>query len=98
MRNCGDWEVPADLLMDELLKSLASFPNGTGLGWDRLHPKALLRTHPRWLNALLNLLMRCEAEGRWPKVIEMVIICLLPKPDGDFRPIGLLPVLPRIWM
>ena len=42
--------------------------------------------------------MRCEAEGQWPAAIEMVIICLLPKPDGGFRPIGLLPVLPRIWM
>ena len=51
-----------------------------------------------WVHSLLKLLRRCEAAGHWPKVIELVIICLLPKPDGGFRPIGLLPVMPRIWM
>ena len=29
LRTCGDWDVPPDLLMDELLKSLASFPRPT---------------------------------------------------------------------
>ena len=28
----------------------------------------------------------------------MVLIALLPKPEGGFRPIGLLPLLPRLWM
>ena len=98
LRTCGDWDVPPELLLDELLKSLASFPNGTGLGWDRVHPKALLRAHAKWIDSLLKLLMRCEAAGQWPATIELIIICLLPKPDGGFRPIGLLPVLPRIWM
>ena len=27
-----------------------------------------------------------------------MVIVLLPKPDGGFRPIGLLPLLPRVWM
>ena len=30
--------------------------------------------------------------------MALVIIVLLPKPDGGFRPIGLLPFLPRLWM
>ena len=98
LRACDDLDIPAELLMAELVWSLMSFPNGTGLGWDRVHPKALLRADPQWIAALLKLLIRCEATGQWPQVIELVIICLLPKPDGGFRPIGLLPVLPRIWM
>ena len=80
------------------LYALTSFPNATGLGWDKVHPKAMRRANERWLKARLKLLIRCEKEGRWPKTIELVIICLLPKTDGGFRPIGLLPVLPRIWM
>ena len=64
LSTCGDWEVPDELLLDELLKSLASFPNGTGLGWDRVHPKALLRADPKWVHSLLKFLMRCEAAGR----------------------------------
>lgn len=28
----------------------------------------------------------------------MIIVLLLPKADGGFRPIGLLPFLPRLWM
>jgi len=98
LRACDDLDIPAELLMAELVWSLMSFPSGTGLGWDRVHPKALLRADPQWIAALLKLLIRCEATGQWPQVIELVIICLLPKPDGGFRPIGLLPVLPRIWM
>lgn len=27
-----------------------------------------------------------------------IVVVLLPKPDGSFRPIGLLPQLPRVWM
>ena len=27
-----------------------------------------------------------------------VVIALLPTPDGGFRPIGLIPLLPRVWM
>ena len=31
-------------------------------------------------------------------LLDMVVICLLPKPEGGFRPIGLLPWLARVWM
>jgi hypothetical protein len=37
-------------------------------------------------------------EGNWPLAVRLVVIVLLPKLDGGFRPIGLLPLLPRIWM
>jgi hypothetical protein len=47
---------------------------------------------------LINILLACEEEGMWPDAIELVLIALLPKPDGGFGPIGLLPTTPRIWM
>ena len=30
--------------------------------------------------------------------VQLVIVVLLPKLDGGFRPIGLIPALPRLWM
>ena len=50
------------------------------------------------LMALLRLLFVCECQGRWPLAVALVIIALLPKPEGGRRPIGLFPLLPRIWM
>eukprot|EP00973_Karenia_brevis_P061595 8565581-Karenia_brevis.AAC.1 len=90
--------IPPQLQLHELKKTLASFPAGTGLGWDALHPRALLRLSDGLLMALLRLLFVCECRGSWPKAVALVVIVLLAKPDGGRRPIGLLPLLPRIWM
>ena len=46
----------------------------------------------------MDILWQCEKEGVWPEDIDLVLIALLPKRDGDYRPIGLLPTMPRIWM
>jgi hypothetical protein len=50
------------------------------------------------LEAVIALLMRCEREGNWPLAVRLVVVVLLSKSDGGFRPIGLLALLPRIWM
>ena len=36
--------------------------------------------------------------GKWPEAAELVLIALLPKAEGGYRAIGLLPFLPRLWM
>ena len=101
-------EWPPDL-KDELVRlprlhisafrrALASFPDATGLGWDDLHPKALLRLDDTMLAALLRILFLCECRGTWPASTAIAIVALIPKTDGGRRPIGLLPLLPRIWM
>ena len=46
----------------------------------------------------MALLLKCERMGLWPQQVGVVVIVLLPKGDGTFRPIGLLPHLPRVWM
>ena len=72
---------------------------GTITGFpDDLHPRALLRLPDSLLLALLALLAACEHQGRWPRAVAIVIVALLPKPDGGRRPIGLFPWLPRVWM
>ena len=86
------------LCVDEALRACATFPAGTGLGWERLHPRALLRCSREAIVALLRLFMLAELLGRWPATMGIVIIALLPKPDGGRRPIGLFPALVRLWM
>ena len=78
--------------------ALFSFANDTGIGWDGVHPRALLRLPDSELRQWMALLLKCEREGRWPHLVGIVVVVLLPKPDGGFRPIGLLPFLPRVWM
>ena len=86
------------LVEDELLHACSTFPNHTGLGWDRWHPKVLLRLPRSTLQMLVILLAQCEEEGKWPQTMALVLIALLPKGDGEFRTIGLIPTMARIWM
>jgi len=46
----------------------------------------------------VTILLQCEQTGEWPAGVALVLIALLPKTDGGFRPIGLLPSPPRLWM
>ena len=50
------------------------------------------------LRALVLVLLAVEAAGKWPNSVGLVIVCLLSKPDGGWRPIGLMPTLVRLWM
>ena len=96
----GSFEVdqaPPALVLEEFRGACRSFPVGTGLGWDAMHPRALLRLPEKLLEAFVTLITWCERLGRWPQFSQLVVVVLLPKPDGGFRPIGLLPMLARIW-
>ena len=88
----------SELFIEELVDASLTFPNKTGLGWDRWHPKVLSRLSKPVLRLLVDILRQCEKEGVWPEDIDLVLIALLPKGDGDYRPIGLIPTLPRVWM
>ena len=79
-------------------KAAATFPCDTGLGWDKLHPRAIARCSDEAISALVRILVVAERLGLWPVLVGIVIICLLPKPDGGRRPIGLLPSIVRLWM
>ena len=43
-------------------------------------------------------MLEAERSGRWQDGVGLVIIVLIPKGDGTYRPIGLMPWLPRLWM
>jgi len=105
-----DEECPYDAFVDphgspalpplrahDLRTASLSFPAGTGLGADHIAPRALARLSDEALRGLCAILMAAELLGKWPKVAMLVLIMLLPKPDGGRRPIGLFPVIVRIW-
>ena len=75
---CAEME---DMNAGKLRDALRSFPAGTGLGWDDLHPRALLRLPDSTLMALLRILRRCERDGSWPAAAGFVVIALIPKAD-----------------
>ena len=86
------------LVVEELLEASRTLPVETGLGWDLWHPRVIERLSYSTLILLVTILLECEQTGEWPAGVSLVLIALLPKPDGGFRPIGLLPTAPRLWM
>ena len=42
-------------------------------------------------------MQQAETAGDWSEAVGIVMIALLPKTDGGWRPIGLLPTLVRVW-
>ena len=74
-----------------------TFPTELGLGWDAIHPRALLRLSDEVIAALLRILFLCECKGVWPRHSSLVVIALLPKSGWGLRPIGLFPWLPKVW-
>ena len=89
---------PARVDIEQLRQALMSFPSQLGLGWDKIHPRAIARLDDTILEAIVRLMERCEETGQWPQEGSLVIIVLLPKPTGGWRPIGLLAWLPKVWM
>lgn len=83
---------------DEVRAAAKSFPTETGLAADNISPRALLRLSSEALEALAALLNKIEAVGTWTPALDPVLVVLLSKPDGGFRPIGLFPTLVRVWM
>jgi hypothetical protein len=75
-------ELPAEFVVEHLLMAAATFPEATGLGWDNVHPRALMRLTRRLLRPLVTILLAAERLGRWPSSIALVLISLLPKADA----------------
>ena len=57
-----------------------------------------MRLSDQAIRGLCHLLMAAELHGSWPALIRTILVVLIPKADGRRRPIGLLPILIRIWM
>jgi len=64
-----------------LREAALTFTANTGLGWDKLHPRAVLRCPDAAVIVLACILVAAEAAGCWPESVGVTLICLLPKPD-----------------
>ena len=94
----GEVESLPALLPEAIRAAAASFPVGTGLGVDHIPPRALLRLSDESIAALAKILMVMGKRGEWCEALNMVMIVLLAKEGGGFRPIGLFPTIIRVWM
>ena len=75
-----------------------TFPADTGLGKDNISPRVGARLSRGALDALALLFIAFEKIGTCCEVLNLVLIVLLPKTDGDLRPIVLFPNVIRILM
>ena len=98
---------PAHIRVDNCLPTVTvhlardaanTFACNVGLGWDKLHPRAVSRCSDEALLAIIRILILAEMLGAWPACVGITLVCSIPKPDGGRRPIGLLPTLIRWWM
>ena len=89
---------PVALEVAGIRQAAMSFPVHTGLGPDNVAPRAIARLSDRLLEWLVLIFASAERLGSWPAALRLVMIILIPKPDGGRRPIGLFPTLVRIWM
>ena len=74
-----------------------TLPADTGLGADTMAPRAFTRLSDEAIAALAELFAAFEKYGDWPEILDLVLIVLLPKGEGGYRPMGLFPTPIRIW-
>ena len=86
------------MLEDALIQAGLTFPRGLGLGWDGIHPRMLSRVSDFLLRWIACIMVLSERSGNWDPAVGITVIVLLPKGDGTYRPVGLIPWLPKIWM
>ena len=85
------------ITVTRLEQAVKSFPARTGLGWDAVHPRAIARLPHSLKVGLVGIFEDAEQNGRWPVQSDEVVVTLLPKPVGGFRPINLFGMLQRVW-
>ena len=94
----SDCHPPPALVVDTIRSTAMSFPTHTGLGGDNVSPRPFARLSDQLLIWLCLIFAAAEKYGGWPQILHLVMIVLIPKPDGGRRPIGLFPTPIRIWM
>ena len=79
---------PPPLALPAFKDACSTFAAEVGLGWDKLHPRVLLRCSDSVLLLLIQIFMMAESIGCWFPQVGVVLVVLIPKPDGGRRPIG----------
>ena len=85
------------LMPHHLKAAIVQFPNGTATGADNIAIRAYSALDDKVLLQLCMIYAVCERAGRWPSRWNTVLIVLLLKKDGGYRPVGLFVSEIRIW-
>ncbi|CAK0832205.1 unnamed protein product, partial [Prorocentrum cordatum] len=81
----------------EWLDAANSSARRTGMGANRTSPRAFTQASAATAKLFVDIGTAVEEWGGWPLAARASPIAMLPKPAGGWRPIGLLPSIPRIW-
>ena len=71
--------MPPQLVAHALIAAAMTFPVGTGLGWDGIHPRAICRLSYDTLLWIAEVIHLCEVTGIWPIEVDIVVIAPVPK-------------------
>jgi hypothetical protein len=82
---------------EEVRQACSSYNWRAGVSVHQIHPRHLSMLSDQCLFAIAYMLYCMELLGNWPDQMSIYSFFLLPKPGGDFRTIGLLPDVYRIW-
>ena len=69
----------------------------TALGIDNLSPKPISYLSDECHEAFAEFLNHVQRQLEWPEAIRAILMACIPKEDGDWRLVGLLPTPFRIW-
>ena len=97
-----DWEADevTEITGERLRKAVAKFPEKTGMGMCGWHPKDWDKVGEEALECLAHIMSLAEATGCWPGTQKETAMVRIGKEGGgvgDYRLIGLMPTLYRVW-
>ena len=81
----------------QIRSAALSFSTKTAVGEDWLHPRLVAFLSEDVRDCYAQVLNTAELSGRWPSLVSVNLINLIPKPTGGLRPIGLMATLIRIY-
>ena len=85
------------LTPEQLLQAAQAFPTKTSAGVDGFHLRNFVFLSRGGFEALSALYTASEIHGYFPSPARKVVVALLEKPAGGFRPIGIFCSLYRLW-
>ena len=95
-------EPPKPIQLSDVRHVLRCVNPNRALGADQWHFRELAALPDQFLERLAKFYNMVEKEGQWPPPLRQTLVALIPK-DGaktelELRPIGLTPIIYRLWM
>ena len=86
------------LSAQDVKRAIASIPSKSRVGVDQWSTGLWRHISEESVEGLVELFKEVERTLAWPPQVYFNYIALLSKPDGGERPIGLMPMLYRVWL